>query len=107
MSEKIDRVENMQLVVLSESLSPEIASIANELLSLRLQPSLKLESRKMSYGCGIYEAGDREKCYVKLFVTDSQRVMPITGHIISDDDLMEVYKWGRLDERGGEDDPNA
>jgi hypothetical protein len=58
---------------------------------------LKLTPRTTQRGCGIYEAGDTDKCYVKLLVTDSGRVMPINRRIISEEDLLEVYQWGWIE----------
>lgn len=60
--------------------------------------SLKLTPRTTTLGCGIYDAGDPEKCYTKLFVTDSGRVIPINHRVLTEDDLMTAYKWGREDE---------
>lgn len=61
--------------------------------------SLPLSPRVSKFGCGIYEAGDTEKCYVKLFVTDGGFVLPVNHRSISEEDLLEVYTQGRLDER--------
>ena len=58
--------------------------------------ALKLEPRTSRYGCGIYEAGDTDRCYVKLFVTDDGFVLPVNHRVISEDDLMEVYVQGRM-----------
>ena len=55
--------------------------------------------RKSTLGCGIYDAGDPEKCYVKLFITDGGRVLPVNYRTITEDDLMMVYGWGRIEER--------
>ena len=59
--------------------------------------SLKLTMRKGQYTAGIYEAGDVEKCYTKLFVTDSGRVLPVNHRGLTEDDLLQVYSWGRED----------
>lgn len=59
--------------------------------------SLKLSMRKGQYGAGIYDAGDIDKCYTKLFVTDSGRVLPVNQRVISEDDLLTVYAWGLED----------
>lgn len=62
--------------------------------------SLRLEGKTTSKGCGIYSAGDPEKCYVELFVTDSGRVVPLNGGrgiAISGELLMQVYQWGLED----------
>jgi hypothetical protein len=61
--------------------------------------SLKLTPRTTTLGCGIYEAGDPQKCYAKLFVTEGGRVLPVSHHAITEDDLMTVYKWGREEEQ--------
>lgn len=58
------------------------------------QSRLLLEPRTTRYGCGIYEAG---RDGVRMFVTDSGRFIPVQGRIISPEDLMEVYVWGRMD----------
>jgi len=54
---------------------------------------LRMEPRTTTYGSGVYEVGANG---VRLFVTDSGRVFVPRG-IVSLEDLMEVYKWGRLD----------
>ena len=59
--------------------------------------SLKLTPRTLKLGCGIYEAG--ENCYVKLFVTDGGRVLPVNHRTISEEDLMEAYCWGYMEAR--------
>lgn len=59
--------------------------------------SIRLTPRTETFGCGIYEVGDPEKCYVKLFVTHTDRVIPVTGRVITEDDLITAYTWGRLD----------
>jgi len=61
--------------------------------------SLKLTPRTLKLGCGIYEAGDTEKCYVKLFVTDGGRVLPVNHRVISEEDLMDAYCWGYMEAR--------
>ena len=58
---------------------------------------LKLTPRITTMGCGIYDAGDTERCYVKLFVTDTGYVLPVNHRVISEEDLMNVYKQGLLD----------
>lgn len=58
--------------------------------------SLRLDARTTTGACGIYTAGDPEKCYARLFVTDSGRVVPITG-LVNEEMLMTVYEWGRED----------
>jgi hypothetical protein len=58
------------------------------------QYRLLIEPRSQRYGCGIYEAGANG---LRVFATDSGRVLPIQRRIITDEDLMEVYVWGRLD----------
>lgn len=57
--------------------------------------SLKLEPRTTILGAGIYIAGSG---YSKMFVTDSGRWIALTGRIITEDDLLNAYKWGREDE---------
>ena len=64
-----------------------------------MQESLKLTPRILRKGCGIYEAGDTEVCYVKLFVTDTGYVLPVNHRIISEEDLMDVYVRGFEDGR--------
>jgi hypothetical protein len=59
--------------------------------------SLKLSARTFKLGCGIYDAGDPEKCCLKLFVTDGGRVMPL--RCITEEDLMEAYSWGYMEAR--------
>jgi hypothetical protein len=61
--------------------------------------SLKLTPRNTTLGCGIYEAGDIQKCYTKLFVTEGGRVLPVSHHALSEDDLLTAYKWGREEEQ--------
>jgi hypothetical protein len=61
--------------------------------------NLRLTLRKTMMGCGIYEAGDPEKRYQLLFITESGRALAVNNRCITDDDLMQVYSWGRLDER--------
>jgi hypothetical protein len=60
--------------------------------------SLKLTPRVSCLGAGIYEAGDTDKCYVRLLVTDSGRVLPVNQRVITEEDLLEVYTWGRMEE---------
>lgn len=62
-----------------------------------MRDQLELTPRVTRYGCGIYEAGDTERCYVKLFITDTGRVIPVNHRVISDEDLMDAYVWGRED----------
>ena len=62
--------------------------------------SIKLTPRIIGHGCGIYEAGDSERCYVRLFVTDAGYVLPVNHRAISEEDLMEVYTQGRVDGQG-------
>jgi hypothetical protein len=62
-----------------------------------MKESLPLTARKAQGGAGIYEAGDTELCYMKLFVTDTNRVIALTGRMITEDDLLTVYNWGRED----------
>jgi hypothetical protein len=57
--------------------------------------SLRLTGRTTRYKCGIYDAGDPEKCYVKLFVTDAGWVMPLNHRMIGEEDLMNAYTQGR------------
>ena len=59
--------------------------------------SIKLTPRVQVMGAGIYEAGDPEKCYTKLFVTDTDRVLPINHRVITEKDLLTVYGWGLED----------
>jgi len=65
-----------------------------------MMDALKLTSRIGRMGCGIYEAG--EDCYVRLFVTDTGRVIPTNHRVISEDDLMQAYEWGLQDGSGRE-----
>ena len=58
---------------------------------------LKLEPRKLQAGSGIYEVGN--DCFLKLFVTDGGRALPVNHRIITEDDLLLAYSWGRLEER--------
>lgn len=59
------------------------------------QYRILLSPRTQRYGCGIYEVQGPQ--YRKVFATDTGRVLPTNGRIISEEDLMEVYVWGRLD----------
>ena len=59
--------------------------------------NLKLTPRVTTMGCGIYEVGDIELCYVKLFITDTGYVLPVNHRIISEEDLLAVYKQGLAD----------
>jgi hypothetical protein len=56
--------------------------------------SLKLTAIKLQYGAGIYDAGDTSRCYTKLFVTDSGRVLPLNHRVLSEDDILQAYAWG-------------
>ena len=67
--------------------------------------SLKLTPLVLRGGAGIYEAGDPDKCYVKLFITETGRVIPITGRVLTEDDLLEAYEWGRLDACADDSEP--
>ena len=62
---------------------------------------LELRARIQRCGCGIYEAGSDDRCYVRLFVTDSGYVLPVNHRVIGEEDLMEVYTQGVIDGRGG------
>ena len=62
---------------------------------------LELRARIQRCGCGIYEAGSDDRCYVRLFVTDSGYVLPVNHRVIGEEDLMEVYAQGVIDGRGG------
>ena len=57
--------------------------------------SLKLEPRATVLGAGIYTAGSD---YGRMFVTDSGNWIAITGRLITEEDLMKAYRWGREDE---------
>ena len=59
-----------------------------------MKNSLPLNPRISQHGAGIYEAGDTERCYVKLFVTDSGCVLPVNHRVITAEDLLTVYGWG-------------
>ena len=61
--------------------------------------SLKLTPRTTQGSCGIYEAGDPKKTNTLLFVTNGGRVISVNHRQISQDDLMDAYNWGRLEER--------
>lgn len=61
---------------------------------------LPITPRHTTMGCGIYEAGDTDLCYVKLFVTDTGFVLPVNHRMITEQDLMDVYKRGYLDGQG-------
>ena len=63
----------------------------------KMLDSVKLTMRTGKYTAGIYEAGDTGKCYTRLFVTDSGRVLPTNHRALTEDDLLEVYGWGRED----------
>lgn len=62
-----------------------------------MKNSLEIRPRITTMGCGIYEAGDAERCYVKLFVTDTGYVLPTNHRSLSEEDLLDVYKQGYLD----------
>jgi hypothetical protein len=62
-----------------------------------MKTTLELEPRANQYGCGIYETGPES---LRLFVTDGGRVIPVQGRMITAEDLMNAYVWGRLEERG-------
>lgn len=64
--------------------------------------SIILTPRVQVMGAGIYEVGDPEKCYAKLFVTDTGRAMPVSDRVITEDDLLTVYGWGHEDGRVSE-----
>jgi hypothetical protein len=57
--------------------------------------NLKLTPRTTVLGAGIYEAGTS---YQRLFVTDSGKVLSVTGRVITENDLLTAYRWGREDE---------
>jgi hypothetical protein len=59
--------------------------------------SLKVSARRLQFGAGIYEVG--EDCYVKMFITDLGRCIPINHRAISEEDLLQAYQWGRKEER--------
>lgn len=59
--------------------------------------SLPLNATHTRYACGIYRLGDEELNYIEVFVTDSGRVLPLTGRMVRGEDLMDVYAWGRQD----------
>ena len=67
---------------------------------------LELRARIQRCGCGIYEAGSDDRCYVRLFVTDSGYVLPVNHRVIGEEDLMEVYTQGVIDGRGGSPPPD-
>jgi len=48
---------------------------------------LELRTLQRMMGCGIYEVGDPDRCYVRLFVSDGGFVMPMRGHLTEDDAL--------------------
>jgi hypothetical protein len=62
-----------------------------------MRTELKLSARTLVNGCGIYQAGETEDCYLRLFVTDGGRAMPVSG--ISAEDLMIAYEWGHMEAR--------
>jgi hypothetical protein len=57
--------------------------------------SLNLEPRHTSYGAGIYELGTNG---LRVFVTMGGRVIVVQGRALCADDLIEAYKWGRLEQ---------
>lgn len=59
--------------------------------------SLPLNATHTRYACGIYRLGDEELNYVEVFVTDSGRILPLSGRMLRAEDLMDVYTWGRQD----------
>lgn len=59
-----------------------------------IEGTLRVHSSVSTRGCGIYEVGDTERCYTKLFITDSGCVLPVNHRMVSNEDLMTVYGWG-------------
>jgi hypothetical protein len=57
---------------------------------------LKIEPKTTSFGCGLYEVGDTERCYVKLFITDTGYVVS-NPYAASGEILMDVYRVGYED----------
>ena len=64
--------------------------------------SLKLTPKTTQGHCGIYSAGDPSRTSVDLFVTDGGRIIPLTGRLISREDLIDAYNWGRLEAKEAE-----
>lgn len=64
---------------------------------------LSTASSHSTRGCGVYEVGDTERCYVKLFITDAGCVMPVNHRMINTEDLMTVYGWGYDDGKAIQD----
>jgi hypothetical protein len=57
--------------------------------------TLKPEPRHTSYGAGIYELGTNG---LRVFVTMGGRVIAVQGRALCEDDLIEAYRWGRLEQ---------
>jgi hypothetical protein len=62
--------------------------------------SIPIEPRTEINGAGIYEAGSFSS--LKLFVTDFGKVLPINHRVITEDDLLTVYKRGWEDALGNQ-----
>lgn len=56
---------------------------------------LRLEPRTTILGAGIYIVGSNHD---RMFVTDSGKLIAVTGRIITEEDLLKAYRWGREDE---------
>lgn len=53
---------------------------------------LPIRPRFLSGHSGLYEVGTNE---LRCFVTDGGRIVPVEGRVITVDDLMTAYQWGR------------
>jgi hypothetical protein len=61
--------------------------------------SIEVHPAIIKSGAGIYTVGNPTKCYVRMFVTDTGRCIPVSGRCLSEEDLLQVYEWGRLDQQ--------
>lgn len=56
--------------------------------------TIKTEARFLSGGAGIYEVGVNG---MRAFITDRGRILATEGRILSAEDLVTAYNWGRLE----------
>ena len=60
---------------------------------------LEVQARQLQGGAGLYDAGNTGRCYTKLFITDTGRVLPVNHRSITEEDLLTVYNWGMEDQK--------
>lgn len=60
--------------------------------------TIKVEPRVIAGQCGVYEIGHQDSS-LRVFITDRGRLIAINHRVITADDLIEAYSWGRAEQK--------